>query len=190
MKKTRLLTAVILASVAAMAIAGCNTPASGDPAVASRIDGGQTQISVETSGGADNKAPEGGYKFTYKGYDVVPGAEAAPVIKAFGEPKDQFEGASCAGQGLDIIYTYDGFKIYAYEENGVELIDGVEIEDSLIDCNGLHVGDKLDDAKNVFGTPTQEDEFGLLYRSGNTAVQISCDSFGEIISIMYRRIID
>lgn len=189
MKKIKLLTVTMGLCVAASLFAGCNN-GTGETAAASRIDGGQTQISVETSGGADNKAPEGGYKFTYKGFDVVPGAEAAPVIKAFGEPKDQFEGASCAGQGLDIIYTYDGFKIYAYEENGVELIDGVEIEDSLIDCNGLHVGDKLDDAKNVFGTPTQEDEFGLLYRSGNTAVQISCDSFGEIISIMYRRIID
>lgn len=188
MKNIKLITATVGLCVAATLFAGCNN-STGESASASRIDGGQTQISVEASGSSQN-APADGYKFTYKGYDVVPGAEAAPIIKAYGEPLDVFEGASCAGQGLDIIYTYPGFKIYAYEENGIELIDGVEIEDSLIDCGGVRVGDKLDDAKAVYGTPTQEDEFGLLYRSGNTAIQVSTDGVGEIISIMYRRVID
>ncbi len=184
MKKTRLLTAVILASVAAMAIAGCNTPASGDPAVASRIDGGQTQISVEPSG-SDNKKTDV-YKFTYKGYDIVPGTEMKPVLEAIGDPVEPpFQAASCAGQGMDTTYNYPGFYIQTYEEEGSELIRGVVITDPLVDCGGIHIGDTLEAVKEVYGTPTSEDDFGLEYRSGNVALRFTTDGFNSITDITY-----
>ena len=184
MKKTRLFTAVILASVAALALAGCNTPSSGDPAVATRIEGGQTQISVDPSGSDNTKTDV--YKFTYKGYDIIPGTEMKPVLEAIGDPVEPpFQAASCAGQGFDTTYNYPGFYIQTYEEGGSELIRGIIITDALVDCGGVHLGDTLEAVKEVYGTPTQEDDFGLDYRSGNVVLRFSTDGFNSVTDITF-----
>ena len=188
MKKTKIIAAAVLACVAATVFAGCNSqePASGngETAAATRIEGGQTQISVENTQGAETATD--GYSFSYRGYDIVPGTEAGPIIDVLGDYDDIFQGASCAGQGMDTIYSYPGFQLHTYEEKGVETIRGVVIEDSLIDCNGIHIGQTVAEAKAIFGTPTQEDDFGLLYISGKTALQISTDGAQTIVSIVYR----
>lgn len=187
MKKNKIFTAAVSLAVAASLFAGCNG-APNESAQASRIEGGQTQISVNVNNGQN--APQGDFKFTYKGYAAVPGAPAAPVIEAFGEAQDQFEGASCAGQGMDIIYTYPGFKLYTYEDASGEIIDAIEVEDPLTDCLGLHVGQTVSDAKRLFGEPVQEDDFGVIFVSGATALQISTDGTETIISIVFRMPLD
>lgn len=184
MKKIKLVALALGLCAAVSLFAGCNNT-SDESAVVSRIDGGQTKITVNNGG--SKSGPAGAYSFLYKGYEIMPGTPAAPVIQMLGEPLDSFEGASCAGQGLDIIYSYPGFKLYAYQEDGEELVDGIEIEDPLIDCKGIHVGQTVTDAKAVFGTPDQEDDYGVIYRSEDTVLQINSNEVGEIISIMFRR---
>ena len=187
MKKIKIITAAIGLCVAASLFAGCNNQ-TGESAQVSRIEGGQTKISVE-NGGSDN-AVSGAYKFSYKGYDIVPGADIGPVIDTLGEPVDTKIGASCAGQGFSTLYSYSGFTIYGHEDNGVETVEGIEIDDPLIDCGGVRVGQTLEDAKKIYGEPFQEDDFGVLYRSGSTELQINSDEFHTIISIMYRRVVE
>ena len=187
MKKIKIITAAISLCMAATLFSGCNNQ-TGESAAVSRIDGGQTKISVENGGG--DQTVSGTYKFSYKGYDIVPGAEIGPVIDTLGEPQETFAGASCAGQGLATLYKYAGFTIYGHEDNGVETVEGIEIEDPLIDCGGIHVGQTLEDAKKIYGEPYQEDDFGILYRSGSTELQINSDEFHSIISIMYRRVFE
>lgn len=190
MKRSRIVTTMAGLCLAAAVFAGCSSQeTSGQTAEAVKISGGQTQIAVENTA-ADSGAVSGGYKFSYKGYDVVPGAPAGPVLDAFGDPEDVFQGASCAGQGMSTVYTYPEFLIYTYEENGAELIEGVEIENPLIDCDGIHTGDKPDAAKAVFGTPSQEDVYGMLFVSGDTAVQITTDGADKIQTIVYRRMVN
>ena len=183
MKKIKLLTVTMGLCVAASLFAGCNN-GTGETAAASRIDGGQTQISVEPSG-SDNKKTDV-YKFTYKGYDIVPGTEMKPVLEAIGDPVEPpFQAASCAGQGMDTTYNYPGFYIQTYEEEGSELIRGVVITDPLVDCGGIHIGDTLEAVKEVYGTPASEDDFGLEYRSGNVALRFTTDGFNSITDITY-----
>ena len=50
MKKTKIMTAAVALCMAAAVFAGCSSePASGETAVATRIEGGQTQIAIENS---------------------------------------------------------------------------------------------------------------------------------------------
>ena len=181
MKKTRIIATAVTVCIAASMIAGCNHP-TGD-AQATKIEGGQTQISVETSG--ENQSIVDAYKFSYKGYDIVPGTPIAPVLEALGEPKDQRRDASCAGEGFDIIYMYEGFEIHTYEE-GDETINGICISDALIDVGGVHVGDALDAAKKVYGDPApQSDDYTLFYIAGNTVLMFNTDGFGTITEIWF-----
>ena len=186
MKKTKIIAATLGLCMAAALFAGCNQPSSGETAQAVRLDGGQTQISVEASNQSESGNVEG-YAFTYRGYSIMPGANAESVLAALGDPiEEPYQAASCAGQGLDTTYTYAGFLIQTYTDNGVELIRGIIVEDPLTDCNGVRVGQTVDEAKAVFGTPEQVDDYGLLYISGNTALQISTDGVNTIESIVYR----
>ena len=159
MKKTKIFTTVIGLCLIASLFAGCNSGTQ-ETAQASLIAGGQTQI--------------------------IPGTEAETAIAALGSNYEYFEGASCAGQGVDIAYMYPGFTLGVYKVNGVELITVIEVDDSLIDCNGIHVGDSLADAKAKYGTPDQEDDFGVIYKGGKTQLQIITDGADGIVSIVYR----
>ena len=189
MKKTKIITATIGLCVAASLFAGCSNGSTGETAQASRLEGGQTQISVEVTQ-ATSAVTGDVYKFTYKGYDIIPGKDATALLASLGDAEDIFSAASCAGQGLATAYTYPEFVLYTYEENGQELIDGIEIENPLTDCDGVHVGDKIEVAKATFGTPVQEDDYGILYTAGNTGIQINTDGAGTIVAITYRRVLD
>lgn len=178
MKKTRIITTALGLCLAASMLAGCSQETGGETVQASRMDGGQTQISVEES--ATQAATTDGYVFTYMGYDIIMGSEVQPYLDAFGDPEDEFEAASCAGQGMDHIYSYPGFFLYTREENGVSIVDAVQITDSITNYNGAHVGDKIDDVKAIFGEPADDWGFGFSYASGNTELRFFSEN-GETI---------
>ena len=192
MKKIKIITAAISLCMAASLLAGCNEQA-GESAQVSRIDGGQTKISVENGGG--NTSATGAYKFSYKGYEIGLGDTLGKASEALGEPVEVRDGASCAFEGFDVEYYYAGFVILAKKdgadtEDSIAIIDTIIIEDPLIDCGGIHVGQTLEDAKKVYGDPFQEDDFGVTYRSGNTELQFSSDEFHTITQIMYKTVFE
>lgn len=176
MKKTRIFTTAIGLCLAASMLAGCSQ-SSGETAVASRIEGGQTQISVE---GSASPSTAEGYVFNYMGYDIIMGSDVQTYLDAFGEADDEFEALDCAGQGMAYVYSYPGFFIYTKEG----IIENVLIEDSLTDFYGVHVGDTIDDAraaaKTVFGEPFEDWGVGFKYRLGNTELSYFSED-GETI---------
>ena len=48
------------------------------------------------------------------------------LVLAIGEPLETQYEASCSGPGDDGVWTYDGFTVYTYRENGVETIVDAE----------------------------------------------------------------
>lgn len=188
MKKTRIITAIIGLSIAASLMAGCSSQgggSTGETAAATRIEGGQTQISIEAS--ETEALPEGKYRFSYNGFEIVPGAKVETALAAFGDDYDRQEVASCAYQGVDIVYTYPGFTLYAYTDAGVEYINVIEVTNSLINCGGISVGDSIKKAKELYGEPSVGDDFGVLYHDGKTELQISTDGVDTILAIVYKR---
>ncbi len=187
MKKSKVITTVIGLCVVASMFAGCNDGGStGETAAATRIEGGQTQISIEASDSSE-EGITGAYKFVYNGYEIAPGSKADSALAAFGDDYDRMEVASCAYQGVDIIYTYPNFTLYAFSDNGVEYINVIEVEDPIIDCGGFSVGDNISAVKAVYGEPEVEDDYGVLYRSGDTELQISTDGAEKIVAIVFKR---
>ena len=52
--------------------------------------------------------------------------DAGELIAAIGEPQEKAYEESCSGPGEDGIWTYDGFTVFTYLENGVETIIDAE----------------------------------------------------------------
>ena len=52
--------------------------------------------------------------------------DASLLAEALGEPLDKQYEASCSGPGDDGIWSYDGFTVFTYLENGTETVVDVE----------------------------------------------------------------
>ena len=184
MKKTKIMTAAIALCMAAAMFAGCSNGQTDESAVAIRVEGGQTRIAIEDY--EYDASYENEYGFSHNGYMIYPGMESSVALAMLGDDYDQREDASCAGQGVDVAYMYQGFTLGAYRDNGVELIEVIEINDSIIDCGGIHVGDSFKDAKEILGKPSSEYDFGAAYDGTKTRLEILTDGVDTINQIIYR----
>ena len=52
--------------------------------------------------------------------------DAALLVQAIGQPLEESYEASCSGPGEDGVWTYDGFTVYTYRENGAETVVDAE----------------------------------------------------------------
>ena len=154
------------------------------------ISGGQTKVSVSgaaaSSVSPDKDQTEDRFYLTYNGVKIVLGAETASVVKAIGKEYVYTENPSCAYVGIDYTYDYKSFIIYAQSKDGKEFINTVEVRDDTIDCGGIKIGQSLEDVKKLYGTPTSETEYGMIYDKNGTELQFITDgSSGKIIYILY-----
>ncbi len=101
------------------------------------------------------------YNFVVGEVTVTMGAEAAPILKALGDPEKTFEQDSCAYQGKDKVYTYKGFELSTYPVNGKECIASVYIlNDTVATAEGIKIGSTADDVKKAYKDKYTE-EFGV-----------------------------
>ncbi len=53
------------------------------------------------------------------------GSSASALEAALGSPSSKSYSPSCMGEGEDGVWTYSGFTVYTYRENGVETVEAV-----------------------------------------------------------------
>lgn len=54
------------------------------------------------------------------------GSTASALQGAIGAPSSKSYSPSCMGDGEDGVWTYDGFSVYTYRENGTETVEAVQ----------------------------------------------------------------
>ena len=109
----------------------------------------------------------------------------APVLQALGEPASYFEAASCAFEGLDTIYTYNGFEIDTYPAQDKDLVSAVILkDDSVTTAEGICIGDSLEKLLEAYGEAAQENGMLVYTKDGMKLCFILQDD--SIISIEYR----
>jgi len=130
--------------------------------------GWKSQKAAETTAAVEVK-----YEFKTDKAVIAVGAEAAPILKELGKAKKTFEQDSCAYQGKDKVYSYDGFDICTYPVNGKDYISAVYIMDNTVSTpEGLKIGSKKQDIIDIYGKGYKE-EFGVYrYTAGNTELSI------------------
>ena len=130
---------------------------------------------------------ESGYKVIIKDTEIVPGAEMSSVLSALGEPKKYFESESCAFQGLDKVYTYDGVVIRTYPDKEVDYVLSVELKDDTVATEeGISIGDSRDKVIETYGeSPSQSTDSSLSYAKGGSVVSFMFGNDGSVSSITY-----
>ncbi|MDE5891710.1 MAG: hypothetical protein K2H45_02175 [Acetatifactor sp.] len=126
-----------------------------------------------------------GYIFVASGVTVEVDADMAPILQALGEPASYFEAASCAFEGLDKIYTYNGFEIDTYPAQDKDLVSAVILkDDSVTTAEGICIGDSLEKLLEAYGEAAQENGMLVYTKDGMKLCFILQDD--SIISIEYR----
>lgn len=187
MKKTKIMTAAIALCMAATMFAGCSTNETvGETAVATRIEGGQTQIAIENSDVETGEAVRG-YTFSYNGYDIGFGSKEDFVFAVMGEPYDVQETTNCAGLSLhDEIWYYEGrVKIYVSQET--QEVDEIHIyNEPIIDCGGVSVGDSAEAVMAVYGEPGFQSDILIEYYDDSVGMTLHFElENGKVNAILY-----
>lgn len=147
---------------------------------------------LDTDEVEEEAKPYGPLGFVY--HDVSFGIldEAEPVMEELGEADDLFVSASCAYQGDDYIYYYDGLELTTNEIDGVFHITGIVLADDTIKTpQGLMIGMDIKEAlalmKEIDDEElTMEENRGVYsFQYGPALLMIKADSNGEIAAIQY-----
>lgn len=118
--------------------------------------------------------------------------EAEPVLEALGEEDDLFISASCAYQGDDYIYYYDGLELTVNEIDGVFCVTGIVLADDTIETpQGLTIGMDIQEALALMDEIedeelTVEENRGVYsFQHGPALLMVKADENGEITAIQY-----
>lgn len=184
MKKTRIITAALGLCLTASMIAGCSdggsTGETGGAAV--RIEGGQTQISVEASA-AEAGAAVKGYSFKHNGYELGIGSTRDDVLTAMGEPYDEQQVMNCADDAMGTgLFYYEG-RVY-FEVSGKGGVTQIMISDPVIDCGGVSVGDTTDKITAAYGDPNELTDYICLYEKDGMRLSFELEG-GKVVSISF-----
>lgn len=114
--------------------------------------------SSDNSQSAEDKTTAGGEQTTeagayvVNGVTIVPGKDFADADKALGEPLKYTEAASCYFDGMDKVFTYDGFEITTYPVGDKDYVQDICISsDKYKTVEGITIGASLDEVIEAYG---------------------------------------
>ena len=136
----------------------------------------------ETAGGAASD----GYLFTADGVSIAMDADAAPILERLGEPVSYFEAASCAFEGLDKMYTYQGFEVDTYPTGEKDYISTVILkDDSVATGEGIAIGDSLEKLQQAYPEGKLQENGMIVCEKGGMKLCFILEN-DEVKSIEYR----
>ena len=167
MKKT---TAIILAAITLLALCACGT------------------ASPREEGSKKEYTPDYGELY-YASDDTKFGImdPAEKVLEALGEPVNgTFESDSCAYQGKDYFYYYDGFEVMVNDVDGTKRITGITVADDTVQTpQGVRIGMKLEDAQKLTGDEFKQVGAVYKYTDGSTVLKLAVGEDGTLTAIEY-----
>ena len=114
--------------------------------------GGDDKSKTEENGEQAYTPDYGDFYFESNGVKFGIMDYADKVLEALGEPQSTFESNSCAYQGKDEFYYYDGFEIMVNEIDGEKRITGITLaDDTITNPQGVKIGMDINEALGLMG---------------------------------------
>ncbi|MDF2908601.1 MAG: hypothetical protein K0R34_3922 [Herbinix sp.] len=131
-----------------------------------------------------------GFTFEYNEVSIPMNVDAAPVVEALGESVDYFEAASCAFQGLDKIYSYNGFELGTYPNGDKDYVSYVTLlDDSVSTDKGVYVGSALEEVTTAYGKEYTVEGSSYVYRLGESKMSFIIEE-DTVTQITYSAIVE
>lgn len=131
-----------------------------------------------------------GFSFENNEVSIPMNVDAAPIVETLGEPVEYFEAASCAFQGLDKIYYYNGFELGTYPNGDKDYVSYVNLlDDSVATDKGVYLGSTLEEVTAAYGNEYTVDGASYVYRLGETKLTFIMEE-DAVTSITYYAIVE
>lgn len=132
-------------------------------------------------------APQGSkreYYFISDGVAFTLGDDADKAVEALGEPNSISRAPSCAGEGQDELYIYNGFKIYAHRDEHACRVNAIELTNDTVKTEeGARIGDKSEKIIEIYGKG--EENNGVIEYSGEGCILRFLVREGRVSGIKY-----
>lgn len=116
------------------------------------------------------------YVFVYRGTSVTPHAKMSELVAGLGDTVSYEESPSCLYQGLDKDYTYAGFKLRTYPENGTDYVLNICFtDDSVATPEGIMLGSARSEVEAAYGTSYTEQNGNVIYTKDKTELRFRFD---------------
>lgn len=126
-----------------------------------------------------------GYIFEVNGVSIAMNEKAAPIIEKLGKPKSYFEADSCAFQGKEKTYTYNGFELHTYEKDKTDYtLSIIFLDDSVSTKEGITLSSSLSDVKKVYGDKFKQDKGLYIYELDKSKLSFLIEN-DEVTSVEY-----
>lgn len=98
------------------------------------------------------KKNEAVYGFVNGKVVLVPGDKFSADTDGLGETVKYMEAPSCYYEGLDKVFTYDGYEVITYPANGGDYIQDISVTGTNFKTDkGIAVGDTLEAVTKAYG---------------------------------------
>lgn len=125
------------------------------------------------------------FQFLTRGLTIPMGASAAPIVEALGEPLNYFEAPSCAFDGIDRIYYYNGFELYTYPVGGEDFVLSVSLtDDSATTSEGVYLGMTYERMAEAYGEGYEQYLGQYTYNRAGSSLSFLIED-GKIALITY-----
>lgn len=162
---------------------GTQTPAGGDKA----DDAGVGDVNAEgNQGNLTEGSTENGYFFVTGGVTIGVDMDMDELVSKLAEAKSVFEAPSCAGEGVDYVYSFGSFEIETYPAaDGKNRIGYIVLkDDTTATAEGIDLSMTKEDVIHTYGEDYEEYGEGIIYEKAGTKLTFIFD--GEVIkSIQY-----
>lgn len=172
---------VLLSLLLLMSLAACGgAPANDTPETTL-----ETKVHVEKDE-AVNPEDKGAFSYTFQNVTVTPGAEF--IQDEMPAADSTFEIESCAGQGVDTVYSYTEAEVTVFDDGDKGAIYSIYLLDpNTATPEGLYLGDEKSQAVTLYGADYAEEDTELVYTKGNTQLRIMVED-DAVTAIEYRLI--
>ncbi len=110
----------------------------------------------------------------YGGASVTVGASVDGLLALWDEDYTRQESESCAGVGVDYLYTLPSMRLYTFApEGGVEVVTAVTYTDDGADTRGARIGATAEQVTAAFGTPDEASDTRLVWRDGVAVLTVT-----------------
>lgn len=122
---------------------------------------------------------------SYRNVELTVGMLADEVIAALGDDYTLKESESCAGQGMDRMYTYPSVRLYVFVPvDGDAVVSSVSYtDDGVATAGGLRIGSAAEDVVAAMGEPNEKSDARLVYRSESSVLTFGLRD-GVVVSVV------
>lgn len=122
---------------------------------------------------------------SYRGVELTVGMAADEAIARLGDDYTVTEAESCAGQGMDRMYTYSSMRLYVFAPmEGEAVVSSVSYtDDGVATADGLRIGSKVEEVVAVMGEPDEKSDARLVYRSDGAVLTFGLRD-GVVVSVV------